>query len=69
MTAQKTSGGLDFETLKRAIEQSDADSSLTSTPKTPRCSLSTATPPQVLLRCCAARRRLPSISQTSAVGT
>ena len=26
MTAQKTSGGLDFETLKRAIEQSDADS-------------------------------------------
>jgi hypothetical protein len=26
MTAQKTSGGLDFEALKRAIEQSDADS-------------------------------------------
>jgi ketosteroid isomerase-like protein len=26
MTAQKTSGGLDFEALRRAIEQSDADS-------------------------------------------
>ncbi len=61
MTEQQTAGGLDFEALRRAIEQSDADS-LTSFYAEDAEMLTVnrnSTPSS--LRCCAARRRLPSI--------
>jgi hypothetical protein len=68
MTVQKTSGGLDFEALRQAIENLDADLLVTSTLTTPRCELSTATPPLAPPRCFTARRTSPSTSATSAAG-
>ena len=69
MTEQQTAGGLDFEALRRAIEQSDAESLVSFYAHDAELLTvnrnTTPSSPEVLR----GRRRSPSILGTSVVGT